>query len=71
MVTNKIVLEHGGEISFDSEEGVGTTFTIVLPSAEVARGTAPADRAPDQASDATKEAGEGAVSPEPKADSFG
>lgn len=71
MVTNKIVLEHGGEISFDSEEGVGTTFTIVLPSADVARGMAPANRAPDSASDSTKKAEEGAASPEPKADSFG
>jgi hypothetical protein len=37
MVTNKIVLEHGGEISFDSEEGVGTTFTIILPYVEVSK----------------------------------
>ncbi len=26
LVTSKIVVEHGGEISFESEEGVGTTF---------------------------------------------
>lgn len=71
MVTNKIVLEHGGEISFDSEEGVGTTFTIVLPSAEAPRGIAPANRAQDQVSEAPKNGEEGVVSHEPKADSFG
>jgi PAS domain S-box-containing protein len=32
MVTSKIVMEHRGEISFESEEGTGTTFSIVLPS---------------------------------------
>lgn len=31
LVTSKIVAEHGGEIFFESEEGVGTTFTIRLP----------------------------------------
>jgi len=31
MVTSKIVMEHGGQISFDSEPGMGSTFTIVLP----------------------------------------
>ena len=35
MVTSKIVMEHAGEISFESEEGVGSTFTIVLPSREM------------------------------------
>jgi signal transduction histidine kinase len=28
MVTSKIVMEHGGQISFESEEGEGTSFTI-------------------------------------------
>jgi histidine kinase len=31
MVTSKIVAEHSGRISFVSEEGVGTTFTLRLP----------------------------------------
>jgi PAS domain S-box-containing protein len=31
LVTSKIVAEHGGEIYFESAEGVGTTFTIRLP----------------------------------------
>jgi histidine kinase len=34
LVTSKIVMEHGGEILFDSKEGEGTTFTLVLPSGE-------------------------------------
>lgn len=31
LVTSKIVMEHNGEISFESEAGMGTTFTIKLP----------------------------------------
>lgn len=30
-VTRKLVLEHGGRISFDSTPGVGTTFRVCLP----------------------------------------
>ncbi len=30
-VVYKVVREHGGEVSLDSKEGVGTTFTISLP----------------------------------------
>jgi signal transduction histidine kinase len=30
-VTQKIVIEHGGELSYDSEEGKGTTFALLLP----------------------------------------
>ncbi len=36
LVTSKIVLEHDGEISFDSEPGAGSTFTIRLPSGKPA-----------------------------------
>ena len=32
MVTQKVVREHGGSISFDSSPGKGTTFTVVFPS---------------------------------------
>ncbi|MBI5249299.1 MAG: PAS domain S-box protein [Desulfomonile tiedjei] len=45
MVTSKIVMEHGGQITFDSEEGVGSTFSIVLPSAEFAKNLDHAKRA--------------------------
>ncbi len=31
LVTSKIVLEHGGELFFESQEGVGTTFTMRIP----------------------------------------
>jgi signal transduction histidine kinase len=31
LVTSKILQEHGGEISFESEPGKGTTFAIHLP----------------------------------------
>ncbi|TMW70437.1 PAS domain-containing sensor histidine kinase [Alteribacter natronophilus] len=34
MVTFKIIEEHGGTVQIDSEEGVGSTFTITFPLAE-------------------------------------
>lgn len=30
-ITRRVVLDHGGQIDFESEEGVGTTFRIWLP----------------------------------------
>jgi len=36
-VSNKIVGQHGGTISVESEEGKGTTFTIILPSRSTAK----------------------------------
>ena len=30
-VTQKIVKEHGGELTFKSQVGQGTTFTVILP----------------------------------------
>jgi PAS domain S-box-containing protein len=35
LVTQKLVREHGGEITFTSQEGKGATFTIRLPYKEV------------------------------------
>ena len=34
LLTRKIVQEHGGEISFESREGQGTTFRVLLPRGE-------------------------------------
>jgi len=31
MVTSKIIMEHGGQISFESEEGRGATFILKIP----------------------------------------
>ena len=40
-ITHKIVVEkHGGEISFDTQLGVGTTFRVRLPFKEAVRGAA-------------------------------
>jgi signal transduction histidine kinase len=39
LVVQKVVEEHGGEVSFASEEGNGTTFTVVLPRHETTRRT--------------------------------
>lgn len=36
-VVYKVVREHGGEISLDSQEGKGTTFTILLPLPQTER----------------------------------
>lgn len=38
MITQKVVHEHGGEISVESEKGRGSKFTIRLPARQVARG---------------------------------
>jgi histidine kinase len=71
MVTSKIVMEHGGEISFDSKEGVGTTFSIALPSTEssevlnLGRGTG------SQISDTRSGGEQSPASPETKGDSSG
>ena len=37
LTTRKIVQEHGGKITFDSEVGQGSTFRIELPRARLPR----------------------------------
>jgi two-component system NtrC family sensor kinase len=38
-VTQKIAKEHGGDLSFETEPGKGTTFTLMLPEGEPRRDT--------------------------------
>ena len=71
MVTSKIVMEHGGEISFDSEEGRGSTFTIVLPPRDVPEARDHARLTLDRPGEKRETGEEGIVAPEPKANSFG
>jgi PAS domain S-box-containing protein len=71
MVTNKIVMEHGGEISFDSEEGVGSTFTIMLPSSELREALDREHRKSDQEAETKKKDDEGVVPSKTNADSLG
>jgi signal transduction histidine kinase len=42
-IVQTIVAAHGGEISFQSQEGEGTTISMRLPLAELAAPDAPAD----------------------------
>jgi nitrogen-specific signal transduction histidine kinase len=44
-----IVLKHGGEITVDSADGVGTTFRIYLPLHEVERSSATGNAEPTSA----------------------
>ena len=44
LVTRKIIQEHGGSIDFDTAEGEGTTFRIVLPRERLPE---PADETPE------------------------
>jgi len=45
LITSKIVMEHGGEIFFESEPGIGTKFTIRLPSGRgMGLGEGPSDK---------------------------
>ena len=37
LVVQKVVEEHGGEVCFNSEQGHGTTFTVVLPAPDETR----------------------------------
>lgn len=40
-ITRRVVLDHGGQISFETEEGCGTTFHLWLPRIEPTRVEAP------------------------------
>jgi len=42
-ITKRVVQEHGGSIEFETQWGVGTTFTIKLPLESAATGNARAD----------------------------
>ena len=70
MVTSKIVMEHGGEIFFESEEGKGSTFTMVLPPRDMPDADH-GDRPRDEATQREETGGKEVVSPESKADAFG
>jgi len=41
LMTRKIVREHGGRILFQSEQGEGSRFSILLPRARLPRLTPP------------------------------
>lgn len=71
MVTNKIVMEHGGKISFDSEEGVGSTFTIILPSPELREALDREHRKSDHEAETKEKDDEGVVPSKTNADSLG
>ncbi len=69
MVTSKIVMEHDGKISFDSQEGMGSTFTIVLPSREEERDIQNhAHKSLGQQEETKGNGQEGTIPPESKAD---
>jgi PAS domain S-box-containing protein len=58
LVTSKIVMEHGGRIFFKSEEGKGTSFTIVLPPGRASAASSRSDSRVEPAAE-TKKNGEG------------
>ena len=64
MVSSKIVLEHGGEIFFESEEGLGTTFTIRIPSGKPAEPRGQADSEPRQREETNNKGGAEAILPD-------
>jgi signal transduction histidine kinase len=51
-VAHQIVTEHGGEITFTSATGVGTTFVVTLPSLAGATARAAAEGGGDGDTDA-------------------
>ncbi|MBI5572636.1 MAG: PAS domain S-box protein [Desulfomonile tiedjei] len=71
MVTSKIVMEHGGEIFFESEEGEGSTFTMVLPPRDVPEVVGHGERPWDEAAQTEEKEEEEVGSSEPKTDAFG
>jgi histidine kinase len=71
MVTSKIVMEHGGEISFDSEEGIETSFSITLPSTDSSKGLNLERGTRSQVSDTRNTGEQNAASAETTDDAFG
>ena len=47
-ITHKIVQDSGGEIEVQSQEGVGSTFTIYLPAVDAGQGAGRHRSAPSQ-----------------------
>jgi histidine kinase len=68
LVTSKIVAEHGGAISFESQEGVGSTFSIVLPASRPTKAFSKETIASEQADQVSPTASEASMSPGSQAD---
>jgi len=71
LVTSKIVAEHGGTMSFESEQGVGSTFTIMLPPGKPSKTRSKSGIRMKQESDAENKAEREASSSQAHADSRG
>ena len=54
VIVKKCVETHGGQISLESEVGVGTTFTVTLPSLKAASDTTTPNQTFDSASNSSE-----------------
>jgi histidine kinase len=68
LVTSKIVAEHGGAISFESQEGVGSTFSIVLPASRPSKAFSKDTTAPAQEDKVVKALSKASMLPGSQAD---